>query len=87
MSSEDFLQLTYNEQIELLTAQGLYIGKRGRRPKVSLLFQLDSFYVEISYVKYRLQIASIRCSTCTSILDPYFELMDVPLLVYEFRIS
>ena len=87
MSSEDFLQLSHDEQIELLTINGIYIGKRGQQPRVSLLYQMDSFYVEIIYKKYRLDISSIRCTSCMSVLDPYFELIDAPLLVYEFRIS
>jgi len=81
MSSEDFLQLTYDEQVDLLTTDGIYIGKRGLRPQVSVLYQLDTFYVEILYKKYRLHISSIRCSTSTAILDPYFELLDVPLVI------
>ena len=73
MSSEDFLRLTYDEQIHLLSIHGIYIGKRGKRPVVAVLYQLDSFYVEITYLKYRLHIATIRTYTCTSVLDAYFE--------------
>lgn len=64
-------------QAAILYDQGVYIGKRKEGCTTILLYQLDSFYVEVFYTKYRHYIARIRCSGSTSLLDPYLEQIDV----------
>ena len=69
------------EQLDLLRKEGLYIGKRKEKHLIALLYQLDSFYVEIFYHKYRFQVVRLRCTRSTSILHPYLEQIDVEALV------
>jgi hypothetical protein len=66
----EFDLLPYNKKIELLYQQGVYIGKhKGSISRV--LYQVDSFYVEIYYKKYRRIIDHLQCFTGTDRLNPY----------------
>ena len=69
------------EQVAILYQQGVYIGKRKEEGLSILLYQLDSFYVEIVYKKYRRYVARTRCSGSTAFLDPYLEQINVEHLV------
>ena len=80
MTMFDFQLLTQGEQINILYNEGTYIGKRKHDGLIALLYQVDSFYVEVVYRKYRCFIASIKCSESTMILDPYLEQIDVEYL-------
>ncbi|HWJ89863.1 MAG TPA: hypothetical protein VNR87_02060 [Flavisolibacter sp.] len=77
----EFEQLPLQEQVALLYTNGVYIGKRKERNRTVLLFQLEGFYVEVFYAKYRHHISSVRCSDSVVLLDPYLEQIDVEYLV------
>ena len=81
MTLETFLTLTEEEQLTLLTEEGIYIGKRTDRNLLSILYQLDRFYVEILYREYRRHIWVINCTNSTSILDPYFDQVELGIQV------
>ena len=76
----DFKCLSIPEQVSLLYDQGVYVGKRRNGSEVLLLYQLDSFYVEVRYWSYRRHVKGIRCSAGTAILDPYLEQIEIELL-------
>ncbi len=71
MKLSEFQLLTEHEQVIRLYKHGVYIGKRKYQKFTALLFQLEGFYVEIKYLKYRRKIASIKSSDSTVLLDPY----------------
>lgn len=78
MKLNDFKTLSQLEQCELLLSQAVYIGKLKRSGTAcSLLYQLDAFYVELTYRKYRYFIAGIRYFDSPQQLDEYIE--QVPL--------
>jgi hypothetical protein len=77
MRMSEFHLLSYNEKIDLLYQHGVYIGKRKKQHLVKVLYQLDGFYVEIYYKKYRQFINHIRCFTGTERLNPYLFQIDV----------
>lgn len=81
MTLFEFQLLSEGEQITALYQQGAYIGKRKEEKRTVLLYQLESFYVEVHYRSYRRYVYKIRCSGSTSILDPYLEQIDVEYLV------
>ena len=81
MTLETFLTLTEEEQLTLLTEEGIYIGKRTDRNLLSILYQLDRFYVEILYREYRRHIWVINCTNSSSILDPYFDQVELGIQV------
>ena len=81
MTLFEFQVLPMQEQINVLYEQGVYIGKRKADKLIILLLQLDCFYVEVFYRKYRHDITKIRCSGSTCMLDPYLAQIDVEYLV------
>lgn len=81
MKSFEFQLLSEKEKADLLYREGVYIGKRKEGPLTVLLYQADSFYVEVFYHKYRRFIVRMRCSESTSILDPYLEQIEIGILV------
>jgi hypothetical protein len=81
MTLFEFQLLPTSDQISILYKHGVYVGKRKQGHLTILLYQVDSFYVEVIYRMYRRYIARIRCSESTALLDPYLEQIDVEYLV------
>ena len=81
MTQTEFWKLPDAEQIDLLYQEGVYIDKRKVGMTTILLYQLNGFYIEVCYYKYRISIAWVRCSESTRILDPYLDKMDIAELV------
>lgn len=82
MTLLDYKLLSLDECIELLYRHGVYIGKRKEGELSLLLYQLDSFYVEVFYRKHRCHIQRLHCFSSTALLDPYLHDIDVDALVY-----
>lgn len=81
MTLFDFQLLPDADKIDLLYNQGVYLGKRKQNDVTILLFQVEGFYVEVFYKKYRKYVSRIYCFGSTSLLDPYLEQIDVEHLV------
>lgn len=81
MNQFDFSLLDENEQLDILYHEGIYIGKRKEGKRNILLYQLESFYVEVYYLKHRSHSDKIRCFRSTVFLDPYLENFPVHHLV------
>lgn len=77
----EYKQLTQSEKIDLLHKEGVYIGKRMVGNFRVVLYQLESFYVEVLYKDYRRNISRLSFSQYTGILDPYLEQIDIEMLV------
>ena len=71
MKMMDFEGLAQAEQLDRLYKDGTFIGKLKEEPYIRLLYQLDEFYVEVTYLSYRFRVHSLRCSDATDILEPY----------------
>lgn len=71
MTSIAFEHLYQNDQISLLHSKGVYVGKRKFKSFSIILFQLDNFYVEIVYEKYRRVIKEIFSTDSINILFFY----------------
>lgn len=81
MKMHDFQLLPEQDQIDILYQYGVYVGKRKEAFSVILLYQLESFYVEVFYRKYRSHVKRLHCFESTDLLDPYLEQIDVENLV------
>ena len=81
MKLHDFELMAETEQIDQLYRYGVYIGKRRDAFSVILLYQLEGFYVEVYYRKYRSHVKKLHCFETTEQLDPYLEQIDVENLV------
>lgn len=71
MPATEFSLLPQNLQIDLLYSDGVYVGKRKCNDQQYILFQYESFYVEIHYARYRNEIIALNYHNSTSCLDPY----------------
>jgi hypothetical protein len=69
------------EQVDLLYQEGIYLGKRKFRDLSVVLYQLDDFYVEVHYDKYRYLINAVKYFHSTDLLQPYLEQIDVEELI------
>lgn len=81
MTLFEFKLLTHEDQLDLLYKEGAYIGKRRENGKIILLYQLDSFYVEVFYKKYRYFVSDVKCTDSISCLEPYLEQINIELPV------
>lgn len=81
MRMSDFKDLPLEKQLTILYQQGIYIGKSKKGELTTLLFQLEYFYIEITYTLYRSSICKMHYTESTSILDPYLEQIQVEYLV------
>lgn len=77
MILEEFETLTESQQLGLLYEQGVYIGKCMKEASVVILLQLESFYVEVFYRKYRRNIQRVHAFTSPEKIDDYLELIDI----------
>ncbi|HYH14986.1 MAG TPA: hypothetical protein VD794_07195 [Flavisolibacter sp.] len=83
MTLYEFKLLADTEQLDILYKQGVYIGKRKQGEEVIVLYQLEGFYVELYYIKYRCYIRRMHCFHSTLLLDPYLENINVEHWVNE----
>lgn len=84
MTLFDFKLLDYSEQVNLLHTEGVFVGKRKVSEYTVILFQLQTFYIEVYYTKYRKLIHHFNCGESTQMLNPYLEQIDVEDLVNIF---
>lgn len=73
----EFKELSISHQLDLLHADGVYVGKRRVDHFHVILFQLNGFYVEVFYKEYRKEIDHLTCSVLTDILHPYLDQINV----------
>lgn len=81
MTFNNFCNFTYTEKLQCIYEEGVYIGKRKICNDIAVIYQLNHFYFEIVYTKYRLQISTIRQSENVSIIAPYLDQIDVQELI------
>ncbi|MFL5789540.1 MAG: hypothetical protein ACJ748_15880 [Flavisolibacter sp.] len=81
MTLKEFKKLPEWEQVDIIYEEGTYIGKRKAGALDILLYQVDSFYVELYYREYRRHILKINYFNSTTFLDPYLEQMNLKYLV------
>ena len=81
MNLYEFELLCEHDQVDVLYKKGVFLGKRKVGGFSVVLYQVDAFYVEILYKKYRYYINRTRCFTSTKFLDPYLNSVDINDLV------
>lgn len=81
MTMFEFELLPLEEQVNMLYKHSVYIGKKKGKQFTRLLFQLESFYVEIIYSSYRRVIDDIYYSDSTDVLDEYLGQIQVEKLI------
>ena len=80
MKLSEFSTLPRAEQMNKLRTEGVYIGKRICGNQRVLLYQVDSFYIEVYYTRYRIETEHVKISDDVTILDPYLKQVEVGFL-------
>ena len=78
MTLYEFSKLAADEKAEVVW-DGALVGDRTDDVYNILLYQVNSFYVEVYYQKKRNVIKRIRSFSSTDQLQPYLEKMDVDM--------
>ena len=73
MNFHQFVLFEDQLKSQIIYKEGIYIGKRMLEWYTAVLYQLNTFYVEFKYIKYRYEIMDVVCYSTTDILDEYPE--------------
>jgi hypothetical protein len=85
MRLTEFEELAEYAMLDLIRDEGVYIGKLKNKGRISLLYQLHGFYVELIYLKYRHSIQHIWCFDSPKHIDNYIRHMDLEFLNQPFQ--
>ena len=85
MRLTEFEELAEYAMIDVIKDHGVYIGKLKSKGKISILYQVEGFYVELTYIKYRHSIRNIRCFDSVEKIDPYLKQVDLEILNQPFQ--
>ena len=80
MQIDAFRLLSYDEQVDVLYREGIYIGKKRIGDETVLLYQLDAFYVKLFYSKYRETVRNIFIFTSTRFITDYLHHINIEAL-------
>ena len=78
-----FNTLSKKEQQEVLLAQGTFLTERMDGPFRIMLYQLDSFYVEVHFFNLYNKVAFFSAFDTVEALEPYLETIDVSGMLQE----
>ncbi len=78
MNIYDFNRLGEAEQTDVLLHHGVMIGFRKEYLYKVLLFQVNSFYVEVFYNPERNTVFQYKSFVSTDYLEPYLEDIELP---------
>ena len=77
MTLHEFKEMSEMDQIETVWNKSILIAKRKEKTADYFLYQIDSFYVEIKYLKGTRIIRRFISFHTTELLAPYLELIDI----------
>ncbi|HEY0579653.1 MAG TPA: hypothetical protein VGC75_03000 [Candidatus Nitrosocosmicus sp.] len=81
MTLRHFNTLSQHKQHRKLLVNGVWLADRQTQESTVLLFQLDSFYVEIYFSKPGDEIIQSISFDSVDLLDPYLEDIDLSCMV------
>lgn len=81
MTLQHFNKLSQHKKHRNLLVNGVWLADRQTEEATVLLFQLDSFYVEIFFSKQDDDITQSNCFDSVDYLDPYLEDIDLSCIV------
>ena len=83
MNNEEFAGWPLYKKLNKIRTDGVSVGKRCSSEKFILLYQLDSFYVEIYYSNYRMVVDEIVISKDIYILEPYLDQVQLGRMLFS----
>ena len=85
MTHQKFNQLTRQQKRNTLLRFGAFISDRKLGPMRIMLYQLESFYVEVYFFKWSKSVAWFSTFKSTDKLNPYLQKIDLASLMQEFQ--
>ena len=80
MTIYEFIVLNEAEKAEAVCNCGVHIGSREAIVHSTMLYQLESFYVEVLYNNANNVITRFRHFSSTDQLEPYIQQIELPIL-------
>ena len=80
MDHSTFVNLRREQRTKVIEAHAIEVAERNFAGEVYLLYQLDSFYIEVKYISEDI-IMVIRSFSGTLQLNPYLENIDIKWLL------
>ncbi len=77
MTLHHFNTLNVEKQKETMLEKGVFLADRTTEDFITILYQVDGFYVEIIYLKSDNQIVLVRSFDSTDDIEPYLEQIDL----------
>lgn len=81
LSHTEYETLSKEDQISLLWQLGNFLATYSMADAVYLLYDMDYFYVEISYKPESKKLIAIRSFTDAAFLEPYVEHIEISQLM------
>lgn len=83
MIIQHFNTLSKQDQQNNLLKDGIFLAEREDGPFRIMLYQMDSFYVEVYFFNLYNKVAFLQSFTDTDALQPYLEQLDVNTMLSE----
>lgn len=83
MIIQHFNTLSKQDQQNNLLREGIFLAEREDGPFRIMLYQLDSFYVEVYFFNLYNKVAFLQSFTDTDALEPYLEQLNVTGMLNE----
>jgi hypothetical protein len=83
MILQQFNILSKESQQDVLLKTGIFLAERTDGPFRVMLYQLDSFYVEVYFYNKYNKVAFFKAFESTDALQPYLKTIDVSSLLQE----
>jgi hypothetical protein len=80
MELKEFKYERKDKKIEMLFSNGIYLATRIEKNNTILLFQINSFYVEVYFYDDFSEPGYMKAFTDTGFLNPYLEQIDIDFL-------
>ena len=77
MTYTEYKALDKYTQVDVALQEGTIIGKRIEDDDLLILYQLNTFYIELAYLEDLSEIYAIYHTESDRLLEPYLEAIDI----------
>ena len=83
MTLSQFNQLSIEEQQKAVLINGVFLGERKDPPLRMMLYDMESFYVEVFFLSRYSKVAWFNGFQSTKKLEPYLQKIDLSSVLQE----
>lgn len=85
MTLRKFHNSSKKEKINTVLKTGVYLAERKNAFFRIMLYQIENFYVEVFFLKWRKTVIGFRIFQSTDRLSPYLHKIDIGKLMHEVQ--